>query len=99
MCLCVFQFYSDKKSELSWNPAQIMKILNVNAVAKHLTNDYAGPLVKPSALQFQFGYRKPKKALVDGLIETTKNLLNSESHIRTQFNTGMGFVIGEHYFY
>lgn len=90
---------TDQKANLTLNPAQVMKILNVNAAAKHLTENYTGPLVEPSAFEFQFGYRKTKKALIDGLIDTSKNLFNSESNIRTGFDTGMGFVIGKHYFY
>lgn len=90
-------FAHDKRSGLSWHPAQMLKILNVNAVAKHLTENYTGPLVDPNALKSPFEYRKSKKVLIDGLIATTKNLFNAEStsNIHTAVDTGMGFVIGE----
>lgn len=92
-------FANDKKSGLSWHPAQMLKILNVNAVAKHLTENYTGPLVDPNALKSPFEYRKSKRVFIDGLVDTTKNLLNADcestSHIRTGLDTGMGFVIGE----
>lgn len=72
-----------------------MKMLNINATAKHLTENYTGPLVDPSLFDVPFDYRKSKQPLVDALLDTTRNLFSSESDIRQKFNTEMGFVIGE----
>lgn len=77
-------------------PAQKMKLLNINAVAKHLTSKYDGPFIKSESTvnNCPLGYRKSKKILVQGLLDTLKNLFTTESYIRTEHNTKLGFVIG-----
>lgn len=74
-----------------------MKILNINAVAKHLTKNYSGPLVEPDSptLQLQCVYRKNKQLLATDLINSTRNLFGSPEFVRAAVNTGMGFVIGQ----
>lgn len=79
------------------NPAQKMKLLNINAVAKHLTENYNGSFIQPESTinKFPFEYRKSKVILINGLLDTLKNLFTTQSYIRTEFNTKMGFVIGK----
>lgn len=78
-------------------PAQKMKLLNINAVAKLLTANYNGPFLQPesSVYKYPFGYRKSKKVLIQGLLDTLKNLFTNSSHIRTEHDSKLGFIIGE----
>lgn len=73
------------------------KLLNINAVAKTMTPDYNGPLLKSegSVYELPFGYNKSKQILVDGLLDTLKKLFNDQSLIETNVDTRMGFVIGK----
>lgn len=78
-------------------PAQKMKLLNINAVAKILTTNYNGPFLKPESpvYSYPFGYRKSKKILIQGLLDTLKNLFTNNSHIRTEYDPKLGFIIGK----
>lgn len=79
-------------------PAQKMKLLNVNAVAKYLTSNYDGPYLKSeaSANDCPIAHRKSKKVLVQGLLDTLKNLFTDSSYIRTEHNIKLGFIIGKY---
>lgn len=79
------------------NAAQKFKLLNVNAVAEYLTPDYNGPSIESSSniKDVQISYRKGKQVLVNGLIDTLKNLFTDQSYVRTEHNTGMGLVVGK----
>ncbi|XP_055325601.1 FAST kinase domain-containing protein 4 [Sitodiplosis mosellana] len=76
-------------------PSQKMKLLNINAVAKYLTSNYDGPFLKSDSTvnNCPLGYRKSKKILIQGLLDTLKNLFTTDSYIRTEHNTKLGFVI------
>lgn len=78
-------------------PAQKMKLMNINAVAKYLGSNYGGPFLTPDSPvnNCPLGYRKGKKILVQGLLDTLKNLFNENSHVRTEYNTQLGFIIGK----
>lgn len=78
-------------------PAQKMKLLNVNAVAKYLTSNYDGPFLESgsSVNNCLIAHRKSKKVLIQGLLDTLKNLFTDSSYIRTQHNAKLGFVIGK----
>lgn len=78
-------------------PAQKMKLLNINAVAKLFTANYDGPFLKPDTTVYKcpFGYRKSKKVLIQGLLDTLKNLFTNNSHIRIEHDSKLGFVIGK----
>lgn len=82
-------------------PAQKMKLLNVNGVAKHLTSNYNGPFLLPesSINNCPIGYRKSKKILLQGLQDTLKNLFTESSYIRTEYDTKLGFIIGNFLFF
>lgn len=73
------------------------KLLNINAVARTITTDYNGPLLKSegSVYELPFGYNKSKQILVDGLLDTLKKLFNDQSLVETNVDTRMGFVIGK----
>lgn len=79
-------------------PSQKMKLLNINAVAKHLTSNYDGPFLNPESTvnNCPLGYRKSKKILIQGLLDTLKNLFTTDSYIRTEYDTKLGFVIGNY---
>lgn len=80
-------------------PAHKMKLLNVNAVAKYLTSNYDGPYLESgsSVNDCLIAHRKSKKVLIQGLLDTLKNLFTDSSFIRTQHNAQLGFVIGKRY--
>lgn len=80
-------------------PAQKMKLLNINAVAKLFTENYSGPFLVPESSVYKcpFGYRKTKKVLIQGLLDTLKNLFTNNAHIRTEHDSKLGFVIGKIY--
>lgn len=79
-------------------PAQKMKILNINTVAKHLTSNYDGPFLQPDSPVHDclLGHRKSKKILIQGLLDTLKNLFTDNSYIRIEHNTNLGFIIGKY---
>lgn len=79
------------------NVAHKLKLLNVNAVAKHLTPNYNGPTIESNSNinDVQISYRKSKQVLVNGLVNTLKNLFTDQSYVRIEHNTGMGLVIGK----
>lgn len=80
-------------------PSQKMKLLNINAVAKHLTTSYDGPFLNPDSTvnNCPLVYRKSKKILIQGLFDTLKNLFTTDSYIRTEYDTKLGFVIGKYW--
>ncbi|XP_031633340.1 FAST kinase domain-containing protein 4 [Contarinia nasturtii] len=88
------QFLREQKTE-DLLPAQKMKILNINAVAKHFATEYNGPYLDPKSPvnNCRFGYRKSKKILVQGLLDTLTNLFTSTSYIRTSYDMNLGFII------
>lgn len=73
-----------------------LKLLNINAAAKCLHSNYAGPVLPENSEIFSvpLTLSKNKILLLDGLMDTLKNLFSASNLIRTQHDTRMGFVIG-----
>lgn len=78
-------------------PAQKMKLLNIDAVAKQLTSNYDGSFLgsDSNVNDCPIICRKSKKLLIQRLLDTMKNLFNENSFIRTEHDTKFGFVIGK----
>lgn len=91
--------YLSKLISLTGNdltPTTKMKLLNINASAKFLLNDYKGTFLdNPLLYDIPFVYSKSKQALVGGMLDALKSLISSHSNIKTHVDTKMGFVIGK----
>lgn len=74
-----------------------MKLLNINAASKHLSN-YKGPNISDNndVIEIPFGYSKSKQILLDLMLESLKSLLSSETYVKKNIDTKMGFVIGKY---
>lgn len=80
-------------------PTLKMKLLNINAYAKHIYANYSGSTLLPDGTVYSipFAYSKTKQILVNGLLDTLKGLFTSQSYIRTMHDTKMGFILGRAY--
>lgn len=76
-----------------------MKLLNINAAAKHLILNYKGATLSPQSSIFAtpIAHSKSKILLAKALNDGLKGLVSSESLVRRHVNTGMGFVIGKYH--
>lgn len=76
-----------------------MKLLNIDAAARLLQNDYKGDRLSAtsnaSIYEVPLTHSKNKNILVNGLLDSLKSLFASESSVRTHVDTKMGFVIGK----
>lgn len=74
-----------------------LKLLNVNAAAKCLNPKYTGPTLAENSEIFSvpLTLSKNKIVLLDGLMDTLKNLFSANNLLRSQHDTRMGFVIGK----
>lgn len=74
-----------------------MKIINIDAAAAHLMPHYDGQRLSESSVlrNAEPPVVKDKVDMVDSIIQTLKNLIQSEQLIRMNINTGMGFYIGK----
>lgn len=73
-----------------------LKLLNINGAARLRAKDtYKGPLLDTNAdnWKVQLSRPKEKQTLVTSVLEAMSNLLPSSQYIRTNINTGMGFLI------
>ncbi|GLH05124.1 Uncharacterized protein GBIM_10735 [Gryllus bimaculatus] len=74
-------------------PARL-KLLNINAVAELVVKDYKGPLLADSSsLQFPLQRSREKQILVDSVVDSLTNLLPKPTYLRTNINSGHGFLI------
>lgn len=71
-----------------------MKLLNIDAYAAHLKN-YAGPRLDNSVKNIKIVRSKEKEEMVSAVIDTLKNLMTADTCLKTNVNTGMGFIIGQ----
>lgn len=83
----------ERKADLL--PTMKLKLLNINAAAKCLHSTYAGPVLAENSEIFAvpLTLSRSKTVLLDGLMDTLKNLFSASNLIRTQQDTRMGFVI------
>ncbi|XP_075231980.1 FAST kinase domain-containing protein 4 [Lycorma delicatula] len=72
-----------------------VKLLNINAAAKLISTDYTGPFLDSSTdfVDTEVPRAKEKQTLVACVSETLSNLLPSSVYMKTNINTGMGYII------
>lgn len=73
-----------------------LKLLNINGAARlKAKEDYKGPLLDTNAdpWKVQLSRTKEKQTLVTSVLEAMSNLLPSSQYIKTNIDTGMGFLI------
>lgn len=74
-----------------------MKLLNIDAAAQYLLKDYKGPRIPSNSdiRKTDILVSKEKSEMVDSVVTTLKNLIQSDKFLQTGINTGMGFSIGK----
>ncbi|XP_014252550.1 FAST kinase domain-containing protein 4 [Cimex lectularius] len=68
------------------------KILNINGVAR-LNKEYKGPNLDSRDFTFPMVRNKEKQALFNSVMDALSNILPSSTFLRTNVDTGMGFMI------
>lgn len=83
----------ERKSELT--PAIKMKLLNLNAFAQILLNDEHVPKLNTMdpKMFVPIDASRDKRVLIAGMLDALKSLVPSESHVRVNKRTTMGFAI------
>ncbi len=79
----------------SRNVGMILKVLNLNAVAKLCTPDYKGPTISvdedPLLREVKALDRSDRVALVSSVVESFSTLVSPPSFLETHVNSLMGF--------
>ncbi|XP_018570435.1 protein TBRG4 isoform X2 [Anoplophora glabripennis] len=83
---------------LEVNPLNVstqLKLLNIDGAAKHLIQEYKGPRLPTSSLirNGKISYNKDKAEMVEAVLDSLRNLIQSENLIRARINSGLGFLI------
>lgn len=73
-----------------------MKLLNIDAAAQFLIQDYNGPRLPQDSVvkNVKPVVSKDKKEMIDSVVSTLGNLIKSEELLKMNIDTGMGFYIG-----
>lgn len=71
-------------------------MLNIDGAAKYLFQEYSGPRLPSSSLirNAKISYSKDKVEMVEAVLDSLRNLIQSENLIRAKVNSGLGFLIG-----
>lgn len=93
MNLNYYQNILEKNNSLNHTPA-MLKLLNIDGYAAHLKN-YEGPRLNSNVKNIQIARSKEKEEMVKAVIDTLKNLMAADTCLKTNINTGMGFVLGQ----
>lgn len=73
-----------------------LKLLNINAGARHLMKNYKGPSLKAEHVpEVSLARSKDKAVLVNCVMETLLNLLPGENFLKKDVDSGAGFLIGD----
>lgn len=75
-----------------------MKLLNINAACQYLWPKYNGPLLKDVVkenLELTLSRTKEKQLLVSAVLDSLGSLLPSQTYLRSNINSKMGFFIGK----
>ncbi|KAG5882845.1 hypothetical protein JTB14_022356 [Gonioctena quinquepunctata] len=72
-----------------------LKLLNIDGAAQYLQKHYNGPRIPSNSplRDTQFAQTKEKYEMVNSVLDTLKNLIQSEKLLRTRVNSGLGFFI------
>lgn len=87
------QLVEEEKREIS--QTQKLKLLNINAVARHLIPNYKGAVISPKSTIFEapIAHSKTKLLLTDALNDALKSLYSSDQLLRKGAKSDMGFLI------
>lgn len=99
----IFEYFRDEFIEKlesekgGLTPTMKMKLLNINASAKHLLEGYKGPFLKEDGPVFSvpMARNKSKQIIVNGMLDALKSLLSSSTYVKTLVDSKMGFLIGK----
>lgn len=74
-----------------------LKLLNINAASKYLVKNYNGPNLNETSniLKLKIIRTKEKEEVVLALVDTLKNLVQSDGKLKSNIDTSMGFYIGK----
>lgn len=74
-----------------------LKLLNINAAATRLLQNYSGPtLASTSSIsKLDLGRTKEKIIMVDSVVSALKNLIEGDNCLGVNINTGLGVSIGK----
>lgn len=74
-----------------------MKLLNLNAYARIMAQNYKGPLLDENNVinDVPLKHSKQKYSLANGMIDALRSLLPANNYMRSFVNTNMGFLIGK----
>lgn len=78
------------------NPFSKMKLLNINAAATRLLQNYSGPTLPSTSSVFKLEMErtKDKIIMVDSVVSALKNLIQADNCVGLNINTQMGVFIG-----
>lgn len=74
-----------------------LKLLNIEGAAQYLIENYKGPRI-PSESPLKnvlLSQSKEKQEMATSILDTLKNLIQSDKLIKTRINTGFGFYVGK----
>ncbi|XP_055853270.1 FAST kinase domain-containing protein 4 [Episyrphus balteatus] len=90
------QFIEQLSSEMSGlTPNAKMKLLNLNSIAKILTDNkqVAGLKEVSSVFDLNIAHSKTKQIQLNAMLDALKSLIPSSNHVQPLVNTKMGFLI------
>lgn len=81
--------------EISNDTSSKLRLLNINAYAMNLKPDYKGPTISEDSFikSTDLLRSKEKVEIINSMVESLKNLVQSEEYLKTDVNKGMGFYI------
>uniref|UniRef100_A0A8D9F653 Protein TBRG4 n=1 Tax=Cacopsylla melanoneura TaxID=428564 RepID=A0A8D9F653_9HEMI len=72
-----------------------LKLININAAAKHLLTNYEGPFLDPKSpvWDIPLNRSRDKQAMVSVLTDSLVNLVPAQTHLKTNVDSRLGFFI------
>lgn len=77
-----------------------LKLININAAAKHIVPSYSGPFLDASSnlLNIPLSKSREKQALVSVLTDSLVNLVPAQTHLKSNVDIGLGFLIDAEFY-
>lgn len=74
-----------------------LKLLNINAASKYLAKNYNGPRLSETSNinNLKITRTKEKEEIIMALVDTLRNLVQSDGKLKSNVDTSMGFYIGK----
>ncbi|KAL1453174.1 hypothetical protein WDU94_007341 [Cyamophila willieti] len=72
-----------------------LKLININAAARHLIPNYEGPFLDPKSpiWDIPLSRSRDKQALVSVLTDSLVNLVPAQTHLKTNVDSRLGFFV------